>query len=266
MKETGFKKNLILFLILLFFSFLFLLLDKQNWFLKVKNVFSFPLVWTQGQILSASQGTKDLLFGLNQNDQEKKLFLLEGKLRQLAVEQNQLSTCLEENEKVKKLLGSPLPAKWQFLEARVSSQTEPFKINKGKVHGVGEGMMVISENILIGRVSSVEENFSLFEKVDSPSLKIPVVVKKSGQASIQARGLLSGQYKNKLFLDRVLQGEMIQKGDLVVTSGEEGWLPDLLVGQIEEVVPKSAELYQRAQVSSLLDLNQLRIVFVVVKN
>jgi hypothetical protein len=31
-------------------------------------------------------------------------------------------------------------------------------------------------------------------------------------------------------------------------------------------MPKSAELYQRAQVSSLLDLNQLRIVFVVVKN
>jgi rod shape-determining protein MreC len=266
MKEAGFKKNGILFLILLFSSLLFLLLDRQSWFLKVKNVFSFPLVWTQGKILAANQGLKDALFGFNQDEQEKKIFLLEGKLRQLAVEQNQLSTCLEENEKIKKLLGSPLPAKWQFLEARMISQTEPIKINKGKAHGVVEGMMVISENILIGKVVSIEESFSVIEKVDSPSLKIPVVVKKLGQGSIQARGLLSGQYKNKLFLDRVLQGEMIQKGDLVVTSGEEGWLPDLLIGQIEEVIPKSAELYQRAQVSSLLDLNQLRIVFVVVKN
>jgi rod shape-determining protein MreC len=266
MKEAGFKKNSIFFLILIFLSFLFLLLDRQSWFLKVKNVFSFPLVWTQGRILMVNQGAKDVIFGFNQDDQEKNIFLLEGKLRQLAVEQNQLSTCLEENEKTKKLLGSPLPAKWQFLEARIVSQTEPFKINKGKAYGVVEGMMVISENILIGKVISVEESFSVIEKIDSPSLKIPVVIKKPGQGAVQARGLLSGQYKNKLFLDRVLQGEMIQKGDLVVTSGEEGWLPDLLIGQIEEVVPKSAELYQRAQVSSLLDLSQLRIVFVVIKN
>ena len=266
MGEKDFKKTIIIFLILFLFSFLFFLLDKQNWFLKVKNVFSLPLVWTQGKILAASQGTKDVLFGFNQDEQTKQIFLLEGKLRQLAVEQNQLLTCLEENEKIKKLLSSPLPSQWQFVEARIISQTEPIKINKGRAHGINVGMMIISENILIGKVASVEESFSLIEKIDSPNLKIPVVVKRPGQVSIQARGLLSGQSRDKLILERVLQAEMIQKGDLVVTSGEDDWLPDLLIGQIEEVIPKSAELYQQAQVFSLLDLNQLRIVFVVVKN
>lgn len=266
MEEAGFKKNSILFLILLFFSLLFFLLNRQSWFLKAKNVFSFPLVWTEGRILSGYQGLKDNLSSSGQSDQEKKILLLEGRLRQLAVEQNQFSSCLEENEKIKKLLGSPLPPKWQFLEARVIGQGEFLKIDKGRKEGVNEGMMIVSENILIGKVVVMEENFSLVERIDNPNIKIPVVVKKPGQNSVQARGLLFGQSKNKLILDRVLQGEMIQKGDLVVTSGEEGWLSELLLGQVEEILPKSAEIYQRAKVASLLDLENLRIVFVVVKN
>jgi len=158
-----------------------------------------------------------------------------------------------------------LPPQWHFLEARVIGQNEQMKIDKGLRDKVSEGMMVISENILLGKIIKSEENFSLVEKVNSPNVKIPVVIKKAGQASIQARGLLLGQYKDKLFLDRVLQGEQIQKGDLIVTSGEENWLPELLIGQIEEVLPKSAELYQTARASSLLDYQKLRIVFVVVK-
>ncbi|PJC75981.1 hypothetical protein CO010_03935, partial [Candidatus Shapirobacteria bacterium CG_4_8_14_3_um_filter_39_11] len=55
------------------------------------------------------------------------------------------------------------------------------------------------------------------------------------------------------------------KGDLVITSGEENWLPDLLIGQIEEVLPKTAELYQTARVSALLDYQKLRIVFIVAR-
>ena len=265
MGEKDFKKTIIIFLILFLFSFLFFLLNKQSWFLKVKNVFSLPLVWTQGKILAASQGTKDVLFGFNQDEQTKQIFLLEGKLRQLAVEQNQLLTCLEENEKIKKLLSSPLPAQWQFLKAKVIGQTDLLKIDKGIKDGVKEGMMLISENILIGKVISTEENFSLVKKVDDPTLKIPVVVKRPGQVSIQARGLLSGQSRDKLILDRVLQAEMIQKGDLVVTSGEDDWLPDLLIGQIEEVLPKSAELFQTARVSPLVDFQKLRTVFIVVR-
>jgi len=51
----------------------------------------------------------------------------------------------------------------------------------------------------------------------------------------------------------------------VVTSGEEGWLGDLVIGQVEEVLPKSAEVYKKAKVTSLVDYQKLRIVFLVIR-
>jgi len=129
---------------------------------------------------------------------------------------------------------------------------------------VKEGMMVISENILVGRVTAVDEFISRVQKLDDVRTKIPVVVKRPGGVGVQARGLLVTQ-GGSLILDRVLQSEDIQKGDLVVTSGEEGWLGDLVIGQVEEVLPKSAEVYKKAKVTPLVDYQKLRIVFLVVR-
>lgn len=265
MRNENLRKISLFFLLPFLLSLLLFFFDQKGWLVKVKGVFSYPLIWSEEKVFDGYQGIKEGFSNLGDAQREEQMTQLEGKLRQLAVDQNQLSACLEENERIKKLLGSPLPPSWHFLEARVIGQEEQMKVDKGKEENVVEGMMVISENILLGRIVSVEENFSLVEKVNSPNVKIPVIVKKPGQASVQARGLLLGQYKDKLFLDRVLQGEQIQKGDLVITSGEENWLPDLLIGQIEEVLPKTAELYQTARVSPLVDYQQLRIVFVVLK-
>jgi len=225
-----------------------------------------PLNWLEGKTLVGWQSLQNNFSNLGKTQEEqKKILLLEGRLRQLAVEQNQLSLCQEENEKIKKLLGASLSAKWQFMEAKVIGINEKMKIDKGAKAGLQPGMTVVSENVLLGKIETVVDNESSIQMVYEPNLKIPVVVKRPNQAGVQARGLLTGQYKSKMILDRVLQAEDLQKGDIVTTSGEEGWLPDLVIGQIEEVMPKSAEVYQKAQVSGLLDYQQLRIVFVVVK-
>lgn len=183
----------------------------------------------------------------------------------MAADQNQLATCLEENERLKKLLGAPLPPNWKFIEAKVIGISEKMRLDRGKHDGIKEGMVVISENILVGRVVAVQESTSLVQLVSDPNSKIPVIVKRANSAGIQARGLLLGQYGEKLVLDRILQSEGVQKGDLVVTSGEEEWLADLLIGQIEEVAPQTAEVYKRAIISPLIDYQSLRIVFLVVR-
>jgi len=38
----------------------------------------------------------------------------------------------------------------------------------------------------------------------------------------------------------------------------------LLIGQISDVLPKSAEVYQKARVKPLLEYDKLRIVFIVI--
>jgi len=261
------KKINLLVLIFLLISLLLILADKKGWTSTVKNFVARPIVWMEKGIFRGYQeALKSIksITGITGSTREKEITLLEGKLRQLAVEQNQLSVCWEENEHFRKLLGAPLPAQWRFMEAKVVGISEKMKIDKGEKDGVKEGMMVVSENILLGKVVAVEENTSLVQLVNDPNLKIPVVVKKPNTEGIQARGLLVGQ-GGGVILDRVLQSEDIQKGDLVVTTGEEGWLPDLLIGQIEEVSPKSAEVYQKARVLPLIDGRKLRIVFIIIK-
>jgi len=196
---------------------------------------------------------------------EKEVLRLQGELQRLSVEQNQLSSCLEENERMRKLLGAPLPAKWKFLPAKVTGSGEKIRIDKGEKDGVRTGMIVVSENILVGKVVDVGEESSLLETPLTPKLSLQVVIKRAGGKGIQARGILRPAGGN-LVLSEVLQSEDIQKGDLVVSSGDENWPTDLLIGQISDVLPKSAEVYQKARVKPLLEYDKLRIVFVIISN
>jgi len=138
------------------------------------------------------------------------------------------------------------------------------RIDLGRKDGVEKGMTVVTENIYVGQIISVGERDSLVQLPNDPNSKIPVAIKQPGSPGIHARGLLVGQFGGKLVLDRVLQEEDIRQGDLVVTSGEEGYLPDLVIGQIKEVLPGTAEIYQQAIVSPLIDYSSLRFVFLVI--
>lgn len=244
------------FLFLVLLSLLLILIDKKGWDQGPKSLIERPFVWAEERIFAAFRKT------------EEAPVLSEEKLRQLAVAQNDLQSCQEENTQMRKLLGAPLPPQWKFLDARVIGLVAGrLRINKGQTEGVKDQSMVVSENILVGKVVSLGANDAWVQTVASSESKIPVVVKRpfdsaQGKAGIQARGLLIFQ-NSELILDRVLQSEDIQKGDLIVTAGEAGWLPDLLIGHIAEVLPKTAAVYQKAKVEPLIDNSKLRIVFVV---
>ena len=244
------KKEIYLFLLLIVASLLLLFLKP-------------PLAWLEKPFLAAEEKIYSLF--LPRQKQADKVQILEGKLRQLAVEQNQLSSCLEENLEMRKLLGAPLSPKWKFLPAKVVGVSEQMRIDKGEKDGLEEGMMVVSENILVGRVVAVGRNYSLVQIPTGVDSKIPVIVREASKTGIQARGILTG-HSGSLLLDKVLQAEDIREGDLVVTGGEDDWLPDLLIGQIEEVLAEPAEIYKKAQVSPLIDYRKLRTVFIVISN
>ncbi len=119
--------------------------------------------------------------------------------------------------------------------------------------------------ILVGRITTADNHSSLIQIPTGADSKIPVVVKETSKTGIQARGILTG-HSDGLLLDKVLQEEDIRKDDLVVTTGEADWLPDLLIGQIGEVLTETAEIYKKARVSPLVDYKKLRIVFVIISN
>jgi len=259
------KKDLFLFLFLLFLSFFIFFLDKKYPLNQVKNFFEKPFIFLEKQtrflVDSFSFSLKNF-FG-----REDKIAInnLEKEVQRLAVEHNKLSFCLEENEKMKRMLGAPFSPKRKFLPALVVGIGERLKIDRGEKDGIRKGMIVVSENILVGRVVMVNEQTSLIELPTSYKVVIPVVIKRVGGQGIQARGIIQS-LGGDLLLTEVLQKEDIQKGDLVVTAGDENWPAELVVGQISDVLPKSAEVYQKARVKPLLEYDKLRIVFIIISN
>lgn len=72
-------------------------------------------------------------------------------------------------------------------------------------------------------------------------------------------------------LDNVVLAEGLEKDDLVSTKGDTdenglGFPPDLVVGKIVSVNKKASNLFQSADIRSLVDFNKLETVFVITTN
>lgn len=247
------------------------MLDKRGWIKPIRGKAEWPFLKAESFIYGLERSFQDRLnIFSSKKSLEGEISRLTEEVRGLAVDQNQLSSCQEENEKLRKLLGAPLPAHWKFLPAKVISVQDEMVIDQGEGEGVKEEMLVVSEDVLVGKVVVVREHSALVKLPQTSGVKIPVVVKRvikteenQGEKVVKAKGLLVGQYGQEIILNRVLQEEDIQRGDLVVSLGEGGWGSDLVIGQIKDVLPKTAEIYRKARVAPFLEYKKLRIVFVV---
>lgn len=179
---------------------------------------------------------------------------LEAKVSSLTEKNRSLE---EENELLRKQLQAPLSAKFSFIPGYVISVTQTdedtqMKVAAGSSEGVMQGMPVLSEAILIGIVRDVTPRISTVQLIVSP--KSTVAVKTSGAAN----GIVSGG-----FVDRVLQSETLVPGHTVVTSGEDGLPPELLIGEIAEIVSETRDPFQKARIVHTIDPKLVKRVFIV---
>ncbi|MBI4137205.1 rod shape-determining protein MreC [Candidatus Roizmanbacteria bacterium] len=188
---------------------------------------------------------------------------LQSKIISLEKERDILS---EENRDLRKQLQAPLPPTYNFIPAIViSKQIEESRaemlIATGSEEGVAADMPVVSEHILIGLVSDVTPRLSHVKLLSDPEKKIAVKTSRGAQGLVMGSAEL-GDAK-KVFLDRVLQSESLSVGDSVATSGEDGLPPDLLIGEVSEIVTQSRDPLQKAVVTLTIDPRVLKRVFVV---
>lgn len=269
----GWKKDGVLLVVLLVLSGLLAVLDRADRLGRIRAGAEKPFVAGEKRLWSAKVALGDLFsFVSSRQRADQELLRVQGQLCQLAFDQSRLATCEEENRQMRRLLGAPLPAGWQFVPARVLGTGQGLRIGAGAGDGVKTGMMVVSQNVLVGRVKEAGEISAAVERPEDPGVKIPVVVKRpaggEGEA-LQATGGVIGQgllfAQDGVFaVEQILQEEDVRTGDLVLTSGEAGWLPDLVFGVVEEVAGREAELYKSAQVKKLAG-DDLQVVFVVKK-
>lgn len=180
---------------------------------------------------------------------QQELWLLRKHSVDAAKMESELQRLQQENEALRKLLGAPLQSNWKFLPGRIIGYDDDgWRINRGSEHGVHEGMAVLADNLLIGKVTVVENLHSYVLAVDSPDASWEVEIRSAEKNAVAGNGLL--KYKDgTLFIERILPNETVTPGDLVVTKGVQGILPGIPVGKLAAIeTPEDSAVYQRARI------------------
>lgn len=137
-------------------------------------------------------------------------------------------------------------------------------INRGKQDGVQEHMAVIvHDGILIGRIARVEDDMSIVRLITDNQSRIAATLMNKDKSI----GLIEGGFGLSVRMTFVPQHEVIRIGDTVITSGLEKELPHgLIIGAVESVEKEVYEPFQRAVITSPVNLQQLTAVGILLSN
>ena len=140
-----------------------------------------------------------------------------------------------------------------------SSIVRSIRINRGTRDGITIGMPVITDLGLVGRITQVSSNASQVQLITDENSAVSARLQ-----TTRAEGSVIGQASGVLRMTFIDLDEEIVPSDLVITSGLGGnFPPDIPIGQITSIRQFEFELYQEAEVRSLIDFETLEFVMVI---
>jgi len=238
------KKSASTFWRLFFLSLILLSLDRLGRLEFVHRRFlSLTRRWRQGGVEQRQQPELDC---------QTKVAQLEAELARLE----------EENRAARRLLGADLSPKLKFVPAHLLGLNErEFSLDVGQNQGVQKDAWVMSENILVGRITQVNCCVSQGMFVSHPGFRLAVSIWRSSQErrDLIGKGLLRGGSRS-LTVEQILPEEEVAPGDLVASLESGG---QFVVGKVVEVGLGTDKVFQKAVVEWLLQPRQLETVFVV---
>lgn len=183
---------------------------------------------------------------------------LEEELAEGLSQQHLLTELENENQAMRELLESPLPPDWTYVVAPVYGvQADALKIGVGEKQKVQVGQTVVWQDVYIGQVDQVSLNSARVRLAQAVNNKITA---KIADSSIDGLVIGQGPYME---LVQVLQGEEVESGAVVVTSGLDQAAPDLIIGTLDTITADEQGVFQRGRLKSPISPELLETVFVV---
>lgn len=177
-----------------------------------------------------------------------------------------------ENESYKRLLDIRKELPFPVVVANVVSvDLFPFSwvivVDKGKTHGLGVDMPVLSGNGLIGRVVEASTNFSRVMLVTDKKSAVSVISLKN-----RTHGILKGDGEGRLNLYYVERDRVVEQGEELITSGTDNVFPKgIFVGKVVDVKLASddsnnkSDIFQNITVEPVVNMKRLEEVLVQVR-
>lgn len=142
------------------------------------------------------------------------------------------------------------------------SERNKFIINKGRRDGLRENLVVVNEiGLVVGRITALKDAVAEVSLLIDKNCRLAVAV----QNEEGVAGIAQGETGLTAQLDYIPQTKTIAEGQVVVTAGLESDVPSgLVIGRISQVKKSANELWQQATIEPSADLENIKIVSVIV--
>ncbi len=208
---------------------------------------------------------------LHAKDDNKKLKKQIDALRQEII---LTQSALRENTQLKQLLtyleGPTFPRDYRPVAARViarapSQFSQQIVVSAGKKDGIAKHNAVVTGDGLVGEVTKVANNVSQVTLLTDPSSAVSAL-----DIHSNADGILQlDQSGSTMILDRVTKDQVVERGDVITTSGfRSGDLTSLYprgipLGVVTSVSQTDTDIYKKIQVDLYADLPNLEAVIIL---
>lgn len=162
-----------------------------------------------------------------------------------------------ENAKLREQLGAPIPATYKIIPAQVISVSKFMEISGGSSDQIKTGMAVVDGSTYIGKITKTDGFRSWVLLPYDPQSNIPV------KTSRGIRGVVIGQAGGVILMDKILQKDPVFLDDLVVTSGEGDYPPNLIIGKIIHVNTDDVSPYKQAKIMPAVEYNTETYVYIL---
>ena len=153
-----------------------------------------------------------------------------------------------------------LPA--EIVAVDVSSWFRAVLLGRGRAHGITAGMPVISEDGVVGLVTTTSLNAAKVKLLLDRQSAADGVVQRSRLRGI-VRGAGSGE---RLAFEFVARGGDLELGDEILSSGLGGVYPKgLRIGKVVALPEPGPQLLARATLEPAVDFSKLEQVFVMLR-
>jgi len=134
-------------------------------------------------------------------------------------------------------------------------------LNVGQRDGIElNNAVIVEDGVIVAKVIEVFARVSKALLVTDSQSKVAVTISGGAPTSKIAKG----ERGLSLILDQIPQQEKIIQGQLVITSGLEPAIPrGLLVGEVEEIISESNDLFQKAVLRPVVDYKSTLFVAVI---
>jgi rod shape-determining protein MreC len=168
-----------------------------------------------------------------------------------------------ENQRLSELLGFVEATQYKTLGARVigrpTEYSQVLTLDRGSADGITVGMPVLGTAGVVGQTIEVTKNSCKVRLITDAQSGVAALIQ-----TTRAEGVVRGSVVGNLSLEFVGRDEVVQVGDLVLTSGIGGVYPKgLLIGEVTNVGAMPADLYQDIELSTAVDPTSIEEVVVL---